>query len=169
MHPVKCELIKGTGAFASSDSKDQKTFRQEYVLPYSLILFYGIVNDRAAKDAKLSEDEIRLLLDAIWDGTKNLISRTKAGQTPRLLMRVKYSDDHYIGELDKFIKFAYEGEGESIRDISDGKLDFESLANILMTNKKHIDSIELRLNKRMNTDIELAKVIENLGIRLINL
>ncbi|MBC7074423.1 type I-B CRISPR-associated protein Cas7/Csh2, partial [Candidatus Parcubacteria bacterium] len=37
LHPVEVVHIKGTGAFASKAGKEQKTFREEYVVPYSLI------------------------------------------------------------------------------------------------------------------------------------
>ena len=33
------EFIKGTGAFASKENKSNKTFREEYIVPYSLIGF----------------------------------------------------------------------------------------------------------------------------------
>jgi CRISPR-associated protein Csh2 len=44
LHKVELKYMKGTGAFASGEGKKNKTFREEYVLPYSLIGFYGIVN-----------------------------------------------------------------------------------------------------------------------------
>jgi len=37
LHPVELKYIKGTGAFASGAGKSKKTFREEYVVPYSLI------------------------------------------------------------------------------------------------------------------------------------
>ena len=82
--------FKGTGAFASKEGASQKTFREEDFLPYSLISFYGIINENAAKDTKLSEEDVDLLLDGMWNGTKNLISRSKVGQVPRLLLKVNY-------------------------------------------------------------------------------
>ena len=165
LHPVKCEMIKGTGAFASSESKDQKTFRQEYVLPYSLIMFYGIVNNRAAQHTGLDEGEINLMLNAMWEGTKNLISRTKAGQIPRLLMRVVYKEDFHIGELDKYVSFEYEGNGEAIRDINNGKICIQKLAEKLISCSKDIGSVMLRIDDRIKADVkEFADLLKNNGI-----
>lgn len=166
LHPVKCELIKGTGAFASSEQKDQKTFRQEYVLPYSLIMFYGIVNNRAALHTGLVDEEVDLMLDAMWEGTKNLISRTKAGQTPRLLMRVVYKGDFHIGELDKYISFEYEGKGEAVRDISNGnKINMKKLAEKLIGFKNDIDMVVLRIDSRIEGDAKgFADLLKNSGI-----
>ena len=53
LHKVDMQYIKGTGAFASKDGKSQKTFREEYILPYSLIALYGVINENAAKSTNL--------------------------------------------------------------------------------------------------------------------
>ena len=96
LNRVEIQHIKGTGAFASGKGKDQKTFREEYILPYSLINFYGIVNENAAKETELNDDDIKLLIDAMWNGTKNLISRSKFGQTPRLLIQIEYEEKNFF-------------------------------------------------------------------------
>jgi CRISPR-associated protein Csh2 len=165
MHPVKLELIKGTGAFASGEGKDQKTFRQEYLLPYSLINFYGIINDRAAEITGLTEDDVKILLDAMWEGTKNLITRTKAGQTPRLLINVTYKEkDFYIGELDKKIKFNYDIAGETVRSINDGILQLEELKNCVVYNKDKIEKVSIKLDSELKTDIDIVEELKNTGV-----
>lgn len=165
MHPVKLEFVKGTGAFASSEGKDQKTFRQEYFLPYSLINFYGIINNRAAEITRLSEDDVILLLNAMWDGTRNLITRTKAGQVPRFLINVVYkTKDYYIGELDKKIKFNYDINGESVRSINDGKLQFENLKKSLIDNKMHIDKVSIKMDSELIDAITLIDELKSAGI-----
>src|SRR5439155_5140358 len=90
LHRVEPRFIKGTGAFASGQGAQQKTFREEYVLPYALIGFYGIVNEQAAKTTGLTDTDVEELYKAIWYGTKNLISRSKIGQRPLLLVVVEY-------------------------------------------------------------------------------
>lgn len=165
MHPVKLELVKGTGAFASGEGKDQKTFRQEYLLPYSLINFYGVINDRAAKLTGLSEEDVNILLDAMWHGTKNLITRTKAGQVPRLLINVTYKEkDFYIGELDKKIKFIYDIAGESVRAIKDGILQLQDLKDCLVRNKEKIEKVSIRLDSELKTDIDIVEELKNTGV-----
>jgi CRISPR-associated protein Csh2 len=168
MHPVKSEFIKGTGAFASSDNKQQKTFRQEYVLPYSLIMSYALINDRASKLTTLTEDDVNLMLDALWNGTKNLISRTKAGQTPRLLVRVVYKDNNFhIGELDKFIKFEYEGSGEKIRDINDGRIVFDNFINKLRENSDSIEKVVFQADQRSGIGEILDAMLIEAGIDVV--
>jgi CRISPR-associated protein Csh2 len=47
----KTEIIEeqGTGAFASGDKKGQATFRTEYKIPYAVIGFNGVINEKSAQ------------------------------------------------------------------------------------------------------------------------
>lgn len=153
LHKVEMKHIKGTGAFASKSGATQKTFREEDILPYSLIGFYGIINENAAKHTQLTEDDVTLLLDGVWNGTKNLISRSKAGQMPKLLLKVNYIEENYhIGDLDRQIKLKSEKRDEEIRDISDVKLDANELVQTLNENKDKIESIDMKIGDRVNID-----------------
>jgi CRISPR-associated protein Csh2 len=153
LHKVELKHIKGTGAFASKAGATQKTFREEDILPYSLICFYGIVNENTAKHTNLTEEDVKLLLDGMWDGTKNLISRSKAGQMPRLLLKVNYKEKSYhIGDLDKLITLKSEKREEEIRDISEIELDTTELIQTLNENKDKIESINRKIGDRVNID-----------------
>lgn len=150
LHRVFTKHFRGTGAFASKKDVKQKTFREEDFLPYSLICFYGIVNENAAKETKLTEDDVELLLDGVWNGTKNLISRSKAGQVPRLLLKVNYSENNYhIGDLNNMLKLSLDVPEDEIRDISQVKLDVTELMNALGRNKGMIRDIDYRIDDRV--------------------
>ncbi len=153
LHAVNMMHIKGTGAFASDKAKTQSTFREEYFLSYSLINFYGIINENAAVHTALREKEdVDLLLEAMWKGTKNLISRSKVGQMPRLLFRVIYKEkDYHIGELDKYIALKKKDEmvrDEELRDIAQLQIDVTELINILLAQRKKIDRVEYAVDSR---------------------
>jgi CRISPR-associated protein Csh2 len=157
LHKVELKHIKGTGAFAAGKDKRQKTFREEDILPYSLISFYGIINENAAKHTLLTNNDISLLLEGIWNGTKNLISRSKVGQSPRLLLKVNYKEENYhIGDLDKLIKIKdiKNIAEEKIRDISEIELDTSELVEILNSDKEKIESIDLKINDRVKINLE---------------
>jgi len=163
LHKVELKYIKGTGAFASKAGSTQKTFREEYILPYSLIAFYGIVNENAAISANLTDGDVNLLLEAIWNGTRNLISRSKVGHEPRLLLKINYKTNNYhIGDLDKFIKINSEKRDEEIRDIEELKLNTEALVEKLTSEKNTIENIEYKIDSRVNTILieELKKELE---------
>lgn len=148
LHKVEINHIKGTGAFASSSGKDQKTFREEYILPYSLIGFYGVINENAAQYTNMSEEDVSLLLDGIWSGTKNLISRSKFGQVPRLLIQIEYSDKNYfIGDLNNKISLNHSlDEDKQIRNISQVKLNLSSLLKSIEFNKDKISKISYKFD-----------------------
>jgi CRISPR-associated protein Csh2 len=140
---VDLTYIKGTTVMPSGAEKKQGTFTERYILPYSLIVFYGVVNENAAKTQgiPLTEEDVDLMLDAIWNGTKNLISGSKFGQMPRLLSQIIYKENQnfHIGELDKLVSIKSEKPDEAIRDISEVKIDITELIETLT---KHADKIE---------------------------
>lgn len=145
LHQVDMKHIKGTGAFASKNGANQQTFREEYILPYSLICFYGVINENAAKHTGLSDDDINELLDAMWSGTKNLLTRSKVGHSPRLLVKVEYSaENFFIGELDKLIELNKCGlQDEKIRDISEVKINMQKFAEAIEKNQDKVKVIEI--------------------------
>ena len=150
LHRVNISFVKGTTVMPSKESKKQGTFTECYQLPYSLICFYGIVNENAAKTTKLTENDVRLLLDAMWNGTKNLISRSKAGQVPRLLLKVNYNEnDYHIGDLNSMIKLTSQIVDEEIRDISQTKLDISELLDVLGKNQEYIKCVEYCIDDRL--------------------
>jgi CRISPR-associated protein Csh2 len=168
LHKVELKHIKGTGAFAAGKDKRQKTFREEDVLPYSLISFYGIINENAAQHTQLTEDDVSLLLEATWNGTKNLISRSKVGQMPRLLLKVNYKEENYhLGDLDKLIKIKDINNiaEEKIRDIGEIELDASELIEIINKNKEKIESIDLKIDERIRINLEEL----NTSIKIYNI
>jgi len=157
LHPVELKHIKGTGAFAATAGKEQKTFREEYVLPYSFICFYGIINENAAKHTKLTDDDIKLLMEGLWEGTKNLISRTKVGQMPRLLLKVDYKEPGFFtGDLDSFLKIKSESL-DKIRGVDDFKLDLSDLINAIGFTKDKIETVWYKIDPFLKTNPEIPK------------
>jgi CRISPR-associated protein Csh2 len=152
LNRVEIQHIKGTGAFASGKGKDQKTFREEYILPYSLIGFYGVVNENAAKETNLSDEDVKLLLDGIWNGTKNLISRSKFGQSPRLLLQIEYGESNFfIGDLNNKISISHDlGDDKKLRKINEFDIDLSEFIASIDENKDKISKI----NYKFDSDIK---------------
>ncbi len=172
LHRVTMMHIKGTGAFASKEGSKQATFREEDFLAYSLISFYGIINENAAKHTHLTEEDLNLLMEGIWNGTKSLISRSKAGQVPRLLLKVNYSKANYhIGDLDKMMKLKTEIPHENIRDTADYQLDVSELVKKLAAEKGSIKNIEICVDDRIRfskdgADFPIEGLAEASGIAI---
>jgi CRISPR-associated protein Csh2 len=137
-------FVKGTGAFASEKCKENKTFREEYILPYALFATYGVSSEYLAQKSRLSEEDMEAVLRGLWRGTKNLISRSKFGQLPRFLLRVVYKEPgEYIGALDKLIDLVTDKVNTAeIRSIDEYSIDISRLADKLEANRDKIERVE---------------------------
>lgn len=151
LHQVEIRTEQGTGAFASGDGKTKSTFRTEYKVPYAVIGFNGIINEQAAKYSKMTEEDKQLLLEGIWEGTKNLISRSKFGQAPLLMMVIDYKEPFYIGGLRQRLKLETEKNDLQIRGTSDFTLDLSDLMAEIKANKEKIAGISVRIDSRLET------------------
>lgn len=159
LHRVQLKFIKGTTVYPADKGKAQGTFTEMYVLPYSLIGFYGVVNENAAKHTGLKDSDIDLLMEGIWNGTKNLISRSKIGQMPRLLIKVNYKEKNYhIGDLDGLLELNTEKRHEEIRDPEDYVLEVKTLLEIMEGNKEKIMDIDLAVDPRLNLALDGSPV-----------
>lgn len=144
LHKTQINYIKGTGAFASKEGKENKTFREEYILPYAIFGTYGIINGFNSKDTSLSEDDVKNICDALWNGTKNLISRTKFGQMPRFFLKITYKEaGHYIGSLDNLIKIkTTKAQENEISGADDYSIDLSNLVQKISKFENKIEKIE---------------------------
>ncbi|GGE27221.1 type I-B CRISPR-associated protein Cas7/Csh2 [Psychroflexus planctonicus] len=150
LHQAEIITEAGTGAFASSDGKKQNTFRTEYKVPYALIGFNGIINEKAAQYSKMTENDKELLLRGIWDGTKNLISRSKFGQRPLLIFTINYKKPYYIGSLRQRLNIVSEKSEFKLRSTKDYKIDLTDMLHEISNQRDKIDSIEVRCDNSLN-------------------
>lgn len=173
LHKVDLTYIKGTTVMPSGGGKQQGTFTEKYILPYSLIAFYGVVNENAAQtqNIPLTDQDIDVMLEGIWNGTKNLISGSKFGQMPRLLLQIVYKEklDFHIGELDKLISLKTDLNDEAIRDISDVKIDLTPLVNKLNQHNDKIKKIRYKQDDRISllfngNELRLNEILNNFSI-----
>lgn len=160
LHRVEPRFTKGTSAFATKQNVKQRGFREEHVLPYGLFAFYGIVNHRAAEATKLSREDVEKLYEAIWFGTKGLITRSKIGQRPLLLLAVEYKSENsnsYIGRLDRFLKLKLQAPAdlpgdfreEAIRGTEHYEVDLSDLQAALGARKNKIKEVRYAHDTRL--------------------
>ena len=163
LHRVDLTYVKGTTVMPSQADRKQGTFTERYILPYSLIAFWGVVYEKAAQaqNLPLTCEDVDLMMEAIWNGTKNLISGSKFGQTPRFLLQIIYKGGNfYIGELDKRIAIQTAKEEEKIRDISELQVEISPLIKALQENQDKIEEVRVKADNR----IVLAKNGEPIGV-----
>ena len=152
LHPVEMNYIKGTGAFASKEDAGNKTFREEYNITYGLIGFHGVINEQAARHTGLTEADVAELTEALWAGTKGLLSRSKKGHMPRLLLKIDYSEPlFFIGDLLERLSLQNEEniDYKELTDVSDYVLDVTTLNEVLRTNADKIAGISVQQDDRL--------------------
>lgn len=146
LHASEIVEVSGTGGFASSEKAKQKTFRREFFVPYALIGFYGVINEVVAKESHLTESDVEILMEAIWNGTLFLHSRSKAFHHPRLLLRFDYKDQRQCGYLLEDVKLspANAKEEKQIRSSKDYNLDIASLFERVKKQNAYIQRVFCR-------------------------
>ncbi|MGB9638983.1 MAG: type I-B CRISPR-associated protein Cas7/Csh2 [bacterium] len=166
LHKVDINYIKGTTILPSGSDKQQGTFWESYLLPYSLICFYGVINENAAKETKLTEEDVDLLLEAIYYGTNNLITRSKPSQQSRLLLQIIYKENNFhIGDLDKKIRLNLKVEkDEYIRSYKDYELDLTELYDTLKNNKDKIEKIRYLINPNLIYKPNINELKNNINL-----
>lgn len=151
LNRVHENFIKGTGAFATKEGNEQKTFREEYNITYGIIAFHGVVNENAAKHVGTTEEDINALTGALWNGTKDLLTRSKKGHMPRLLVRIEYKDGFFIGDLCERLRIIpNDGKKlEALEDVEDYTIDTAALNLAITKHDAKIISVSVELDERL--------------------
>ena len=125
--------------------KDQGTFATDNRISYGVIGFGGRINDNAAADTRLTEADVERLDTLLWRSLKNqTVTRSKAGQQPRLYVRAEYEQDGFeIGRLNDRIDVASDLPEDEIRGTRDFHLDVSELVTALADNEARIDTIHV--------------------------
>ncbi|WMI71213.1 type I-B CRISPR-associated protein Cas7/Csh2 [Aminobacterium sp. MB27-C1] len=161
LHRAEAKLIQGTAAFATKAGSEQRSFRNEYIVPFSLIAAYGIANQYASKETGATDEDLDDLTSALWKGTTNLITRSKVGHAPRMLMEVTYIDgyDGAVGSLDEKVALRSPDGGElsddeqlALRSVNDFRLDMSHLVDKLAAREGKIEKIRLFIDGDLETD-----------------
>ena len=167
MHKVAENEMQITRIVPNEKDKSQGTFGAFQKLHYSLIKFYGMINENTAAHSKLSEEDVQKLIRAIWNGTNELCTHSKIGHKSRILIKIDYKPNNFIGSIDSKVKIDIK-EGvseEQIRSTDDYNINLEKLVEALAKNK---DKIE-RIYYEIDSDINLSKPFLVEGIEMTKL
>lgn len=159
LHRAESKLIQGTAAFATKDDSAQRSFRNEYIVPFAAIAVYGIANQYSSNQTGATSEDLESLSSALWRGTSNLITRSKVGHVPGMLLEITYKSgfDGAVGALDDRIslkkqdeKCLTEDEQLSLRSLSNVVVDIEPITKRLENLKESIDSVKITLDPEVN-------------------
>jgi len=152
LHKAKAEMIQGTAAFATKDDSEQRSFRNEYIVPFVLLAVYGIANQYSSVESGATDEDVDKVAPCLWNGTVNLITRSKIGHVPRLLIEVIYNEGFsgIAGSLDEKVKLLNsngqpftDDEEFAIRTAKDFIVDITDVNHRLLEIKEKIDKINL--------------------------
>lgn len=152
LHRVNVNFIKGTGAFATSETAQQRTFREEYNITYGLIGFHGVINENAARHTQLTEADVEQLMAAMWNGTKGLLSRSKKGHMPRLLVKIDYKEPQFfIGDLLERLVMEFDRgvKPDAITDVEDYTLNTTRLIELLSQHRDKVSKVFVQQDDRL--------------------
>lgn len=120
-----------SSTIASTMNDDNGTFGKDYRVHYSLLAFNGTVNRFAAQTSGLTEDDLTLFREALWDSIPALPTRSKLNQYPKLYVEVVYKDgkaNGQLGDLRNYLKVAArQGEETAVRRFEDLNFGTEAL------------------------------------------
>lgn len=171
LHRTKPELIQGTAAFAKEEKSEQRSIRNEYIVPFVLVTDYAIANQHASAVTGATDEDLDAMFDALWQGTANLLTRSKVGHLPRFLLEVKYKEgfDGAIGALDEKVSLLdkngvalSEDTQLALRSCDEIVLNTKKLAENLKRMKENIVSVKIVKDSALNVDKEGWEEIETL-------
>ena len=170
LHRAKVEMAQGTAAFATKEDSAQRSFRNEYRVPFCLLGVYGIANQYPSRETGATEEDLDALTEGLWKGTANLITRSKMEHRPRLLLEIRYREgfDGAIGSLDEKIRLVHrqggplsEDEQRSLRSLDGVALDMGEIGKRLESLRPHVASVKvLRDDAVALTDWNGAAILE---------
>lgn len=174
LHAATVNFVQGTSAFATEGSgggdKQQRSFRNEYKVPFAVIAVYGIANQFASERTGASDEDLDQIRGSLWEGTQNLITRSKNEHMARLYLEVIYKPSFTgkIGAMDEKIRLlSNKGEpvdqdkGRALRGIQDCRIDVAPMADCLGKLKEHIKTIVVK--KDIDTVVEGLDKLRNMG------
>ena len=133
-----------TSHFASAAKNTQGAIGKDYRLYYSLIAFYGIISAARAKETLLSYEDVAKLDEALIKAIPlTATSRSKNNQMPRLVLRIEYNDNMFIGDLRRYVEFMPKKKEEEVRDLTDYEVDADKLVEMLTAHKNDISLVRV--------------------------
>jgi len=165
-----------SGAFVGKEKerKEQfRTFGKFYSVEYALIKIHGAINPmnlgEYLKDDKVKrrfEDTHKKLFECLWEGTNNLITRSKFPQRSVFYLEVTY-DGVIYNDLALLIEENDEMKG-TITALSKKPFKFEKLISVLEKRKDKIKQIRVAACEELSEDTEkLISELKKKGIQTV--
>lgn len=155
----KVELID-SNTIVTIMNDDNSTFGKDYRVHYSLLGFNGTINHHAAKTTGLTDEDVQIFRDAIWQSIPANPTRSKLNQYPKLYLEIVYNagiSNGQFGDLRNYVDVKpKEGIADKqVRKFSDLEMSLHRLKELIIANKgtdKKIKEVIVHTSQ----DIQLA-------------
>ena len=171
----KVQIINPTiaGRFVGKKTDNEKqfsTFGKFYSVEYALIKVHGVVNsrnlDRYVEDEIILEkftEKFSMIHDCIWNGTNQLITRSKFPQRSILYIDVDYKEKIY-NDLPFLVDEDEELKGMA-KNLGNAPFNFSNLIKVMSKRKSEINLIRICGAEDIVNDVKkLASELETNGL-----
>lgn len=147
LHKAQEVDVRGTSIFSSQEGNRQGTFTENFILRYGLVGFNGISNEHSAKVSRMTNGDYDALLQALWKGVRSAgNTRTKMGQSPRLLLSIVYKPktEFQFGTLLDYVSVE-SANGRAEEEWSspdDYRVSLKKMRNRLERYSHHVERVE---------------------------
>lgn len=160
LHPVESRYVQGTVVMPSGDEKGQGTIWSTYIVPFAVFAMPGLINHALAEKTGMADDDVELLLEALWKGTQHRQARGRGIQQPLFLLHVEYHDPFFrIGYLEEGIRLLPGPDAwrQDVKpsQVSEIQLDVTKLGQMLASAKDRISRCRLWVNPELRLVGEL--------------
>jgi CRISPR-associated protein Csh2 len=126
---------------------DSSTFGKDYRVHYSLLGFNGTINAPAAKTTGLSNEDVKVFRDAIWESIPASPTRSKLNQYPKLYLEIVYNEgisNGQFGDLRNFVEAnpKVNISAKQVRKFKDLNLDLTALEKLISDDKSGAQKIK---------------------------
>ncbi|MEM0143263.1 MAG: type I CRISPR-associated protein Cas7 [Saccharolobus sp.] len=165
--------------FVGKENKENEkqfgTFGKFYSVDYALIKAYGAVNPNNVREylsdpkdfKRIFSDREKLLPMFLWNGTNNLVTRSKYPQKSILYIEVVYKNGYLFNDLHSLIKENLKsGEERELKEFRSDMLDFGDLYKALEIRKPIIKRVRIKCSDKIKNEQKDAlktKLIQILG------
>lgn len=173
LNKVKVDFIQGSGGFATKDGSENRTFRNEYKVPFAMMATYAIANQNASKITDATDEDLSKMREALWSGTNNLITRSKTEHRSRLMIEIEYNSgfESHIGSLDEKVTLV-KGDGSlfdedeqlSMRSPKDFMIDISEIVKSMNRIKDNVKTVKLIVDPEIN--LKGPEDLKNIGVNV---
>ncbi|MBN1340587.1 MAG: type I-B CRISPR-associated protein Cas7/Csh2 [Bacteroidales bacterium] len=144
----KVELIE-SNSIVTIMNDDSSTFGKDYRLYYSLLAFNGTVNKNAALTTGLTEDDLNVFRNGLWNSISAMPTRSKLNQYPKLYVEIIYNDGYYngyFGDLRNYVSVEPVAglNFKQVRGFKDLVLNTEKLRQLIKDNQEVISKVVIK-------------------------